>query len=132
MNGPKHSNSKARLMQYSLTFPRLLIACPIVKCWPTEVTMVYCVRWKHGAESKQSLLFCSEYLRGLPWGHCSLLCIKDLLFGIFFMCKHIYKNEEDNNSRNQLKTSHNIENQDNQLIKNYPLVFTRQKSRCGR
>ena len=35
----------------------------------------------------------------------------------FFMCKHIYKNEEDNNSRNQLKTSHNIEKQDNQLTK---------------
>ena len=33
------------------------------------------------------------------------------------MCKHIYKNEEDNNSRNQLKTSHNIEKQDNQLTK---------------
>ena len=43
------------------------------------------------------------------------------------MCKHIYKNEEDNNSRNQLKTSHNIEKQDNQLTKNYPLVCTRQK-----
>ena len=34
---------------------------------------------------------------------------------------------EYNYSGNQLKTSHHIEKQDNQLIKKYPLVYTRQK-----
>ena len=57
---------------------------------PAVTIMVYCIRWKHGVESKWSLLFYPEYLRSLPLGHCSLLYIKDLIFGIDWTVKVIY------------------------------------------